>query len=111
MIIVCFRAILDDWNVHFRVCVEFCQIFGNFQKLLSDVEGPPGDVEGPPGGSCLQNHFWGFLLCTAWRLSVARQATETGLHSSRKCWCFRDVGMLGSDYYDMKILGTVNCYL
>jgi len=104
MIIVCFRAILDDWNVHFGVCIEFCRISGNFQK-------PPGGVEGPRGGSCLQNHFWGFLLCTAWRLSAVRQATETALHSSREWWCFRDVGMLGSDSYDMKIFGTVNCYL
>jgi len=74
MSFICFRAILDDvecvnWN-----CVEFCRVSGNFQKL-------PGGVEGPLGGSCLQSLFSGFLLCIAWWLGTARQATQTGLSS------------------------------
>jgi len=39
------------------------------------------------------------------------RATETGLHSSRECWCFRDVGILGSDCFDMKFFNIVGCYL
>jgi len=31
----------ENWTL-----IEICRVFGNFQKL-------PGDVEGPPSGSCL----------------------------------------------------------
>jgi len=72
---------------------------------------PPGGVEGPPGDSYLQSYFLGFLLCTAWRLCAARQATPTGLPILSDFGIFVMWGYFGSDSYDIRILGMVNCYL